>query len=413
MVKVLHFADAHINMANYGRQDPETGLPMRVLDFLKSLDTIIDSAIEEEVDLVIFAGDTYKDRNPAPTFQREWGKRIMRVSKAGIPCLLLVGNHDLSANLSRAHALEEFNTLETENVIVADRPALYSPDDLWGLPVQIITIPWVSRSGMIAYLDLELSKPEEIYAQLEEKLTNAVQQWIADADQNLPIILTAHASVQGASYGGERTVMLGTDLVLSGSLVKDPRLDYVALGHIHKPQDLNEGKHPPVVYPGSIERVDFGEAQEKKYFVIAEVEDKNTSYQWCELTNIRKFIDRSLTLESDEKVTEQLLTTLAPTEALADAIVRLTLKYPRDWESLIDEAALREITAETFEFHLVKRPQMETRIRIPDDKTVGSMSTAELLEIYWQSAHLEGEDTAKLMNLAQQIINSTHQPEEN
>jgi DNA repair protein SbcD/Mre11 len=95
-MRLLHFADAHIDMANYGRHDPETGLPLRVLDFLKSLDTIVDAAISEKVDMVIFAGDAYKDRSPAPTFQREWGKRIMRLSQAKIPTLLLVGNHDLS-----------------------------------------------------------------------------------------------------------------------------------------------------------------------------------------------------------------------------------------------------------------------------------------------------------------------------
>ena len=88
-MKLLHFADAHIDMANYGRHDPATGLPLRVLDFLKSLDTIVDTAIEERVDLVIFAGDAYKDRSPAPTFQREWGRRIMRLSQAKIPTLLL------------------------------------------------------------------------------------------------------------------------------------------------------------------------------------------------------------------------------------------------------------------------------------------------------------------------------------
>ena len=96
MIKILHFADAHIDMANYGRHDPDTGLPLRVLDFLKSLDAIVDAAIDEKVDLVLFAGDAYKDRSPAPTFQREWGRRIMRLSQANIPTLLLVGNHDLS-----------------------------------------------------------------------------------------------------------------------------------------------------------------------------------------------------------------------------------------------------------------------------------------------------------------------------
>ena len=106
MLTILHFADAHIDMANYGRHDPESGLPMRVMDFLKSLDQIVDTAIAEKVDLVIFAGDTYKDRSPAPTFQREWGRRIMRLSRANIPVLLLVGNHDLSPALGRAHALD-------------------------------------------------------------------------------------------------------------------------------------------------------------------------------------------------------------------------------------------------------------------------------------------------------------------
>jgi exonuclease SbcD len=71
MLTILHFADAHIDMANYGRHDPVSGLPMRVLDFLKSLDTIVETAISEKVDLVLFAGDAYKDRNPAPTFQRD------------------------------------------------------------------------------------------------------------------------------------------------------------------------------------------------------------------------------------------------------------------------------------------------------------------------------------------------------
>ena len=134
MPTILHFADAHIDMANYGRHDPESGLPMRVMDFLKSLDEIVDTAIEEKVDLVIFAGDTYKDRSPAPTFQREWGRRIMRLSEARIPTLLLVGNHDLSPALGRAHALTEFDTLQVDYVSVLDKPQLLGPSDLWNIP---------------------------------------------------------------------------------------------------------------------------------------------------------------------------------------------------------------------------------------------------------------------------------------
>ncbi|HIE57897.1 MAG TPA: exonuclease SbcCD subunit D [Anaerolineales bacterium] len=416
MIKLLHFADAHIDMANYGRRDPETGLPLRVMDFLKSLDQIVDTAIAEQVDLVLFAGDTYRDRNPAPTFQREWGRRIMRLSQAKIPTLLLVGNHDLSPALGRAHALAEFNTLQVEQVRVLDKPQFLSPGDLWNLPVQVIALPWISRSGMMAQLDLRAGSPDEIYTQLEEKLTTLVQRWLDKADPNLPVILTAHASVQGAVYGGERTVMLGSDLVLSGSLVKNPQLDYVALGHIHKPQNLNKDAHPPVIYPGSIERVDFGEAQDQKFFVIAKVERGRAEVAWQQLKGIRRFVDRRVKLqpgadlESRQGISDQLRDALAPQSQLRDSIVRLVVEYPREWESLLDEAAIREYASEAFEFHLVKRPQMEARVRLPEGQIAGSISPLELLNLYWKTNHTDPVEIETLQTLAAEIITDSEAP---
>lgn len=412
MPTLLHFADAHIDMANYGRHDAESGLPARVIDFLKSLDTIVDTAIDEKVDMVLFAGDAYKDRSPAPTFQREWGRRIMRLSKAGIPTLLLVGNHDLSPALGRANALETFDTLEVPNVRVLDRPAFLKPKDLWGLPLQVIALPWISRSGMMANLGLRATDPTRIYEELVGRILDLVNGWLDEADPGLPVVLAAHCSVQGAEFGGERTVMLGGDLVLPGSLVRDPRLDYVALGHIHKPQNLNPDNYPPVIYPGSIERVDFGEAKDDKFFVIANVELKNTRYEWRKLENIRPFIDRFLRLEAREDITAQLLSALPPQEMLSGAIVRLVLEYPRDWEALIDEAALREYAGECFEFHLVKRPQVDTRIRLPEDQTVGSLTPLELLDLYWRASHLPDGESETLNWLADQVIRDVNGEQE-
>ena len=414
MPTVLHFADAHIDMANYGRHDPQSGLPLRVTDFLKSLDTIVDTAIEENVDLVIFAGDAYKDRSPAPTFQREWGRRIMRLSKAGIPTILLVGNHDLSPALGRAHAIEEFNTLEIPNVHVVSQPIFLKPADINGVPLQIMALPWISRSGMLAHLGVGggANQPGQVFEELETRITELVETWFDNIDPQLPVVLTAHASVQGAKYGTERTVMLGGDLVLPGSLVRDPRLDYVALGHIHKPQDINEGAHPPVVYPGSIERVDFGEANDDKFFVICHIARGNTKVEWRQLDGIRPFIDRSLVLASKDDIDRQLRDALPPQKQLAGAIVRLTVDYPRDWEALIDDAALREYAGEAFEFHFVKHPQVEARVRIPDDQNVGSMSALELLDLYWKASHTAPEDIDTLNQLAAKVIDEISHEDE-
>lgn len=403
-IRILHFADAHINMMNYGRYDPTSGLPLRVLDYLKSLDEIVDRAIEEKVDLVLFAGDAYKDRNPAITYQREWNRRIMRLSRAKIPTLLLVGNHDLSPALGRAHALESFDTLEVPYVWVVDRPIMLRPDDLGGIPLQILALPWISRSGLMTFLDLRSNDISQVYDQLGERLIELVQGWLEQVDPDLPVVLTAHCSVQGASYGVEHKVMLGRDLVLPGSLVKDPRLDYVALGHIHKSQDLNPGSHPPVVYPGSIERVDFGEAQDDKYFVIANVARRNTQVEWCKLEGIRPFVDRFVRLESQEGVTERIRDAFPPLEQLEGAIVRLVLEYPRDWEASIDEAAIRDYLAGAFSFSLEKRAQVEGRIRLPGDQAIGSLSALELLDMYWRASHVGEGELQALNHLATDLI---------
>ena len=405
MLTVLHFADAHVDMAGYGRHDPLTGLPLRVLDFLKALDTIIDTAISRRVDLVIFAGDAYKDRTPVPTFQREWGRRIMRLSQARIPTILLVGNHDLSPAVGRANALQEFDTLQVPFIHVLGKPCFLHPEDLDGIPVQLLALPWVSRSSLMASMQMSAAQPGEVYAALEDRLNELVQAWLSEVDPALPVILTAHASVQGALYGGERSVMLGGDLVLPGSLVKDRRLDYVALGHIHKAQNLNPDSHPPVIYPGSIEKVDFGEVNDDKFFVIAKVERGKTDVEWCKLQG-RRYIDRSLKIKSSENIQQQVLDALPPQQDMVDAIVRLTLDYPREWDNLVDEPALREYAKVAFEFHLVRRPQIETRLRLPDDRSLSSLPPLELLDLYWKTINARTDEVEELHNLAAQIVSS-------
>jgi exonuclease SbcD len=401
-MKLLHFSDAHIDMANYGRHDPQTGLPLRVLDFLKSLDAIVDTAISEKADLVIFSGDAYKDRSPAPTFQREWGRRIMRLSQAKIPTLLLIGNHDVSPSIGRAHALQEFKTLQVPFVKVLDQPCFLGSADLWDLPAQVIAMPWITRSGLMAVTGETDST--EAFSRIEANVDDLIKSWVEeDADPSLPIIFIAHASIEGAKFGGERLVMLGNDLVLSGSLVKNQKFSYVAMGHIHKPQDVNEGNQPPVIYPGSIERVDFGEAKEDRFFVIAHIEKgKDTRVEWRRLEGVRKFIDRRTTLSSNENVNEALKAALPSPQEMSDAIVRLIVDYPREWDALIDETALRKYTEGAFEFHFVKRPQIESRVRIPEGQAVSSLSPLDLLEQYFDSAKVKDAD--ELKRLAREIL---------
>lgn len=403
MIKLLHFADAHIDVAMHGKQDPATGLPIRVLDFLKALDTIVDTAINEKVDLAIFAGDAYKDRTPSPTYQREWGKRIIRLSGAGIPTLLLVGNHDISPAIGRANTLQEFDTLQVPNVRVLSKPGLLKPEDLWGLPLQVLALPWVHRSSLTAVLDISPADETTINEEIEKRVNYILQEKMDEFDPTIPAVLIAHGSVQGATYGQERSVMLGKDLVLSGSLVKDPRLDYVALGHIHKFQDLNPGAHPPVVYAGSIERVDFGETDDEKGFVIANVSKGNSPYKFIRLKG-RAFFDPLVKITEIDGLMEKILAALPPQEKITGANIKLSIEYPRELEMFIDEAALRAHCTGALEFQLIRRPQEEARLRLPQDQEIASLTPLELLSTYWQSIHTQPKEMEHLQALAESII---------
>ncbi len=117
---------------------------------------------------------------------------------------------------------------------------------------------------------------------------------------------------------------------------------------------------------------------------------------------MRPFLDRRVHLQSDENVTGVLKSALPKVKEMDGAIVRLVIDYPRELDTLIDETTLRKFAEKAFEFHLVKRPQSEARIRLPGDQAVSSLTPLELLDIYWRATKIE--DTDALQDLARGII---------
>jgi exonuclease SbcD len=317
--------------------------------------------------------------------------------------LLLVGNHDISPASGRAHTLQEFSTLDVPQIHVADTIQFWGPQEL-GIPVQIITVPWVSRSKLMTREESAGMSLDELLEAIENRVTQAVLNSINEADPGLPLVLSAHASVQGATYGSERGVMLGHELVLGGRIVSDKRLDYVALGHIHKHQALNPpGSQPPIVYPGSIERIDFGEAKERKGFIIAEISKGKGEWQFIPLKT-RRFLDVQVDTPAANTFMQDVLEQLPKRELLNEAVCRLQLNYPADWEPMLDEKQLIDYFDQAFSLQIVKRRQSEKRARLGDTVAVESLSPMELLDIYWRSTELEGEEIEAMAALAKEIL---------
>ncbi len=405
-VKILHFADAHIDAYTGGRLDPNNGLSWHTNDFLKALDEIIETAIGEQVQLVLFAGDAYRTAAPVPTFQREWQRRMFRLSQARIPTVMIPGNHDISNNVFKAGALQELDTLQVPYLHLAAKGIhLYTPQELDGVPLQVLAVPWMPLS-LVAAQDKENKKtPEERAAEMETAIIRRIQDRIEQADPETPLILLAHYSVQGSKYPSGQMAELGRDVTLSRSLVCDPAFSYTALGHIHLFQDLNEGAQPPVVYPGSIERVDYGEAREKKGFVIAEVENHHTEYSFREL-HTRRMYNLQYEAKDADSIQDDLLALLPSPDEAQDAMIRLTITYPHEFESKISERELRKQAEGALDFQLKRKPVYENRTRI-QSKNISSLTSKDLLETYCQVTKTSETETEALCSLAEEIFRET------
>jgi exonuclease SbcD len=197
--------------------------------------------------------------------------------------------------------------------------------------------------------------------------------------------------------------MLGHDLVLGGGIVANKRLDYVALGHIHKHQSLNEDRQPPIVYSGSIERIDFGEAKEKKGFVLAEVSRGHTDWQFAPL-NTRPFIDIEIKSESADTFMQDVLAQLPDPTRLKGAICRVQLSYPRDWEPLVDEKAIADHFKEALSIQLLKHRQVTDRSRLGDLVAVETLTRQQLLDQYWTNIGLDQEEVKAMQVLARDVL---------
>ena len=269
-MRILHFSDLHIGVENYGQTDPETGLSTRLADFLSSLDEVVDYALTEDVDLVLLAGDAYKGRDPSQTHQREFAKRLARLSEAAIPTFLLVGNHDLPNAVSRATAVEIFQTLQVPYLQVGSNLQNYSIPTKSG-PLQIMAVPWPRRSGILSREESRGLTIEEVRQAVQNRMTEAIYARAQALDPEIPAILTGHVTVNGATVGTERSMMLGQDHVLLAGDIGRPQVDYVALGHIHKHQILRN-ENPFMAYSGSLQRVDFSEEGDDKGFCVVDLD---------------------------------------------------------------------------------------------------------------------------------------------
>ena len=402
-MRIIHIADLHIGVENYGRTDPDTGLSTRLGDFLAALDEVVDHAIHNKAHLVLLAGDVYKGRDPSQTHQREFARRLRQLSNANIPTFILVGNHDLPNAPSRANAVEIFPTLEVPGVHIASSLRTHMVQTAAG-PLQIVAVPWPRRSGILSRTESRELTIDQVRQEIESRLTTAINQQLESLDPDIPAVLTAHATVNGATVGTERSMMLGDDHTLLVSTLHRPELEYVALGHIHQHQVLRHDP-PMVVYAGSLQRVDFSEEKDPKGFCVLDLDSqaprgrRMTSWQFHKV-NARPFVTIDVDIHPQDPDPTSTVLQRVNAAPIQDAVVRVRVSLPPGTDGQLRDQDIRQALEPAHYIAALTRETQETRrTRLEAEATKG-IEPLEALRLYLQTRDIQQDRVDELVRYA-------------
>jgi DNA repair protein SbcD/Mre11 len=403
MLKILHLSDIHMGSSfSHGRLNPETGLNTRLEDFVKSLSTCIDRAIAEPVDLVLFGGDAFPDATPAPYVQEAFASQFRRLADADIPTILLVGNHDQHTQGQGGASLSIYRTLAVPRFIVGDRLATHRIKTNNG-DVQVINLPWLNRATLLTRPETEGLSLAAVSDLLIDRLVPVLEAEIRRLDPEIPTILLGHLMVDRANLGAERFLAVGKGFAIPLSFLTRSEIDYVALGHVHKHQNLNPANNPPVVYPGSIERIDFSEEKEAKGYIYLELEKGTANWQFCPLA-AREFCTIEIDVSNAPEPLDVILKAIEK-KKIKDAVVRLIYKLRSEQIDAIDLSTLHD-TLKTAHSYTI-RPELISQLarpRLPELGAGNSLNPLEALKIYLSNKKDLKELSEQIIEAAQLLL---------
>ena len=337
VIRILLLADTHLGFDLPVR--PRVARRRRGHDFLANYATALRPALAGEVDLVLHGGDVFNRSRPVPSLAYQAFEPLTRVADAGVPVYIVPGNHERGR-------LPHLRFAKHPKIHVFDRPRTFVAE-IRGVRVALTGFP---------------SERDEVRSRLSH-LLNATAWRETAADVRL---LCLHQCVEGATVGPASYTFTTASDVIRGS---DIPAGFAAVlsGHIHRHQVLTRDLRgralaAPVLYPGSIERTSFAEADEGKGYMVVEVTVSHgrihTDWRFHALP-ARPLVRQTLSLDGlpDEDLEERLR--LLVREAPEDAVLTIHI------EGTMTDHAARILSAA--QMRAVAPPTMNVELRLPLD----------------------------------------------
>jgi DNA repair protein SbcD/Mre11 len=417
VLRLLHVADLHLGVQSGGRIDPATGLNRRIVDVCERFDELCARACDDGVHAVLFAGDAFNNQHPNPTLQSLFASRVRRLAKAGTAVFLLIGNHDLPRMASLAHPFSIYEALEVDGVVVGDRARVYRLPlrDAPAPELQVAALPHFSKHQVLARFGENVD--------IDEAIANTIRGLGEGIDPSLPAVFVGHCHVNQADLGEGPPLFGVSDVEVSlSTLTSGQPFGYFALGHIHKRQVLHE--EPFVAYPGSLERMDFGEgervdvasdgtvarrAAEPKGFYRFDLAPGDWTLAG-EPTFVEVAARRYVTLRLGDLDAERPSDDIAARVTHArssdvrfdDAFVRVTGSVETSDRARVSSAAVRDAIPEAYDVVLALESRSATLVR--DPRFAQRMSETQALDRYIETRADWADDAEELRRLGRQLI---------
>lgn len=280
-MKILHTADWHI------------GKHLHKIDLSEDLglffNWLIDTIKSENIDVLIVAGDVFDQANPSQSSFKQYYNFLERMLPLDCKVIISGGNHDSAAVLNAPKQLLEAFDITVVGGAPEKMEELFTVVEKNNEKVVIASVPFLKDR------DIRKSAPGESYSdkilQIKEGLKNYFKK-VNDIYTNnyaeLPFIIMAHLFVQGShTSDSERDIQIGNQAGVESDVFGNES-DYVALGHIHKPQTISKSRN--IRYSGSPIPFSFSEKSDKKEVIIFNVDKQEIEVNSHEIPVFRNLL---------------------------------------------------------------------------------------------------------------------------
>jgi exonuclease SbcD len=373
-MRFFHLADLHI------------GFPLKNgennFNFQNTLDFVIEKAKEYKVDLVVIAGDVFHKRDPEVRDEKLFARFVNALAESNIEILIVTGNHEGAPFRERSIHLDLYNELPLKFIHISKMPEVITIKG-----VNFITLPYPFKTNILSKEEYRDKSEDEVLNILNRRLLSIVDELISEVNGEKNI-LVAHMPVSEGVIGFEQYINFSKELPLSIEELDRSNIIYYALGHLHKNQILKSRKYEHTfAYPGSLDRLDFGEENDPKGFFFVEVEDSLEAIEFIENPFARKFY--TIQIENDSSFDNINF------EKIKDSIVRVVVKG-----NLEDEGKLKTLIDKL-------KNSAYVFTQVIDERDTGAVVLSSVSEVDPMKAieeYLDKSKDARLKKLRERIL---------